>query len=313
MLKYLSLFTAYLMMQHAKTLFLFGVVALTLTGCREPVGTILVYEFDVPAGLPEPEMETWEKAIDRRVNAQRKAAELEVTEENQIRIAVYGERPQFLEHLDWRLSRRGTLEFRVLAHPRIDADLVQRAQEAASEQTGNVRSEEGQIVAKWVPIAEPSVFDRPDATVPFPDYTVTRTVGKQQQALVLMEGPTAMADQIKKVIYGGEDVGELTLRYMLDPPGSLALQELTENYVPSRQEELRHLGALLDAELWGANPIEKMHYDQGILPGTFSSERLRDLISVYHWNQNERVPTGGILPYPLRQVSAREVEGQSAN
>lgn len=286
-------------------------LGLVQTGCREPIGSVLVYEFDVPEGLPSPEMETWEKAVDRRVNAQRKAAEVEILKNNRVQIAVYGENEAFLDHLNWRLSRRGTMEFRVLAHPSVDADLVRRAQEDVSSKTGNVRNDKGQVAAKWFPLADLSVFDREDAKRSLPDYAVTRAVDGREEALVLVTGPTATADQIKKVIYGGEEVGGLTLRYILDPHGSLALQDLTERYLPSNQTQQRHLGAILDGELWGANPIEKVHFDQGILPGTFSTERLRDLIAIYHWNQNERVPTGGILPFPMRQVSSREVPTES--
>ncbi len=290
-----------------------GAAIWVLAQGRETIDTTLVYRFegDTKAHL-------WRRALELRLNGDGRKARVRITQAGELEVGVYGQDPQRLESIRWRLSRRGLMSFRVLADPRVDQEVVELA--AASE-LADVTDSRGQLIARWVPIAR-----RPDGTprVQVESQPVaTRLRDGQKEVLLLIEDdqvfregaeryqrfPAGAVDQsnLLKVIFGG-DLKRLSLTYYLDPYGAMALQVLTELHLPTEdQPEIRSLGFVLDDELWSVQQLTESLADRGMIPGPFTSTELRNLIALYNYNHDDRLETGGTLPTPLRLVEIRSL------
>lgn len=241
-------------------------------------GVIMVYEV-LPSQDPDAgpvDMDKLITAIGRRVNPGGvKEVSVRRYGESAIEIIIPEADADELERIERKISRAGTLEFRILANTTDHPDVIRLAEDSTARQ---VRRGE-QVVALWVPLDEnedqtPILNDPNLATRRTPDgkSEVLAMIDKQNVNGGYLRNATAQPDP---------STGRPSVGFLFDSRGADLFYRLTsDNDKDPTTGFERRLGILLDGSLYSAPNIESPIAERGQITGNFTQEEVDDLVAV---------------------------------
>ena len=282
------------------------------TGIDLGGGTILIYDVttDLPAtepgdatetAPPSPEagassMQTLVAAVARRVNPSGvKEVTIRPYGPDRLEIIVPETGRQEIDRLKRILGRVGAVQFRILANQRDDKTLIERA---VHDDGAEVRNDQGELLAWWVPVAEGQEADlRKYSEIPL--RTVERDGRKITEVLVMNDDFNVTGAHIVRATAGANLAGQRHAQYHLDPAGGRLLGSLTSGKVPGEAGSFtRKLGIMVDGCLVSASPIKEAVFQNGEITGNYTQQQLRDLADVLD---------AGPLPKALSAQPVREL------
>lgn len=236
-------------------------------------GAMMVYEIDkskTPAGqaIDIPKLI---EAITKRVNPSGvKEVTIRPYGVDQVEVAVPNVNSEELAQMKNRISRQGSLEFRILANDRDHKQLVNLAK--AEPDLKQIHDRDGELLGWWVPLADkgdqgivrdpenisrtrnvPKSQDNPsgkvaEVLVVNDDYNVTGAYLNSASAQAGLEGPTVAFGFNTE---GAYKFGQLTAQNVPDPVSGFK----------------RKLGIILDGQLFNAPYIKSKITDRGEISG----------------------------------------------
>lgn len=257
-------------------------------------GTVLVYDVlgDVPLAQPpqadQPNaeeirakvsaMDNLVAAVARRVNP---GGVREVTIRpygpKQLQLILPDTDPQEIARVKRLLSSPGTLEFHVLANQRDDKALIEKA---VAEKGSEVRSEQGRLQARWVPVAKGQASE----IEKYPEIaqrSAQRNGQTINEVLVLADQSNVTGASIVQAtpLVGANN--KASVQYHLDPAGGQQLGILTGNKLPDAVGSFtRKLAIMIDGQLYAAPPIKEAMSQDGDIAGNFTEQQAKDLADV---------------------------------
>lgn len=239
-------------------------------------GVIMVYAIDREAmGDDEPvEMDRLVAAVAKRVNP---GGVKEVTVRpygpDHIEIIIPMADADELERIERKISRAGTLEFRILAN-RTDHDAEIR--EALDSPARQLRRGD-QIIARWVPVDERSAQMYRDSS----NFATRQTPDERTEILVMIDGQNVTGQYLRRVSTGIDQRGADAVDFLFEEKGANLFYRLTSDNVPDPTSGFeRNLGIILDGELYSAPQINSPISSRGQITGRFTREEVEDLVGV---------------------------------
>lgn len=265
---------------------------------RREVGVLVVYEIPesvLPRMVNDQSLEMLLDTLDRRLEAGRRpAGRTRLAEDGRIEALIYRDDPQVMQRQIDRLSLVGSLEFRILAQPGKDDELIELATQSAER---ILRDDQGTALAEWIPLTDRA---QESINAGFVTREVSTDGQHQQQVLVLHDPFDVTGEYLQRASLGffGLD-GTPAIDFIFDVTGARRFGSLTQANLPDAQGNARALGIILDGWLQSAPHIHTTITDRGQITGKFTAEEAEDLADVLN---------SGALPLPIRQVSQRTVE-----
>jgi len=273
-------------------------------------GLILVYEVDQDKKiekrqLTKQEMDNLIAAVSERLN---RGGQEEIIVRNygveQIEIIVpQVKSDQETERIKRRVSRAGTLEFRILADKDVadHAELI-RLGNALDPDQHEVIDKAGNVLGWWRPIRpgeEKSFSGRGYGGI----QTRSVTRGDKQITEVLVENDrydvtggylaSAMPSHDMKT-------GNPSVSFRFNATGARKFGGLTGNHLPEKTQDFTYkLGIILEGELFSAPSIQSTIYERGEITGSFTQEEVDDLVQVLN---------AGSLPTALSEEPIHEMK-----
>ena len=239
-------------------------------------GVIMVYAIDREAmGTDEPvEMDRLVAAISRRVNP---GGVKEVTVRpygpDHIEIIIPLADADELARIERNISRAGTLEFRIVAN-RTDHDSEIR--EALDSPARQIRRGD-QIVARWVPAEERVAQMYRDNS----NFATREGPDGPTALLVVVDRQNATGQFLRRASVGIDERGGDAVDFLFDSRGADLFYRLTSDNVPDATTGFaRHLGIILDGELYSAPTINSPISSRGQITGRFTKQEVEDLVGV---------------------------------
>jgi len=238
-------------------------------------GYVVIFEVQQPDPDRAVPMDRLVAAIKKRVDPSGvKEISIRPYGENRIEIIIPEVDEEERQRIEQRISRAGTLEFRIIANQQDHADLIEQAMRSNRREivTG------GRVRAKWVPINENYVKqyqDRGFAVRPNP------TNQERLEALVVVDRHNVTGDYLRSIAPSVDETGRPAADFRFDSRGAQLFGRLTGENAPEPSTGFqRQLGIILDGELYNAPNIRERISDRGQISGDFSSEELDDLVAV---------------------------------
>ncbi len=206
-----------------------------------------------------------------------------------------------VERIKDKISRAGTLEFRITANPRDNRSIIERARASnANEIYGPKKAgeETPPLLAWWVPVREGR-----ENTFP-PNTFVTRTVrqrGKDvMQVLVVADQFSVTGQYLLRAGTSFDERGRPDVTFHFNSRGAQLFGQLTTLNKPDtvQQDFYRQLGIILDGYLYSAPRIQSPIFDNGQISGDFSQREAQDLADVLN---------AGALPAALNDQPISEL------
>lgn len=199
-----------------------------------------------------------------------------------------------------KISRAGTLEFRITANYRDNRSIIERAKASnASEIYGPKKAgeEKAPLLAWWVPVRENREGSFP------PDTFVTRTVkqrGKDvTQVLVVNDQFSVTGGYLLRAGTSFDEKGRPDVTFHFNSRGAQLFGQLTTLNKPETvQDFYRQLGIILDGYLYSAPRIQSPIFDNGQISGDFTQREAQDLADVLN---------AGALPAALNDQPLSEL------
>ncbi|NUQ66498.1 MAG: protein translocase subunit SecD, partial [Pirellulales bacterium] len=277
---------------------LFAGIAVTATGWPPKLGidlrggVILVYEVDedVKIGGPEDQqaeadaqtgkvdMDKLIAAVARRVNPGG-VKEVTIREygPNQVEIIIPEADEAEIERMKRIISSVGALEFRILANERDHKVLIERAK---VDESRELRSEDGKLLAWWVPVAKGKeqsfagygeILTRP----------VERHGEKLTEILVVKDDFNVTGGYLTRAVPDVDQRGRPCVRFFFNAAGGSRFSGLTGNNLPDEVQNFsRKLGIILDGFLQSAPAIQSTISQQGEITGDFTKQEVQELVDV---------------------------------
>ena len=262
----------------------------------KPRGSILLYttfgsSVPIPKGMTRAElMDKLLAAIDRRLNSgAEKLARVRVLDNGPIFVEVALLRPgdtdrQRVERL---LSRPGMLEFRILANPIKDKQIIERASfdQRTIGKTNTIFMDlktevldaAGKRLAWWVPVK-----GRPEPEFYSPDATVNRRLttenhGLVDEVLVMADSCNVTGEYLTKAEVGAEaDAPRINLTF--NDAGGKLIAKLTGHHLPDKSDHVSYrLGIIIDGELWTAPVIREVTSNKCKITGKFTKQEAAEI------------------------------------
>lgn len=241
-------------------------------------GVIMVYEV-LPSQDPEAgpiDMDKLITAIGRRVNPGGvKEVSVRRFGEKAIEIIIPEADSEELERIERKISRAGTLEFRILANSTDHNDLIRLAEESTARQ---VRRGEN-VVALWVPLEE-----RQDQVSILSDTNLaTRsTPDGKTEVLVVIDKQNVNGGYLRNSMPDNDSrTGRPAVSFLFDSRGADLFYRLTSENAPDPTTDFhRRLGILLDGYVYSAPNIDSPIAERGQISGDFTPEEVEDLVAV---------------------------------
>ncbi len=202
-----------------------------------------------------------------------------------------------------RISRIGTLEFRILATTfrQQYRSYMERAK-AMPENQMELRDEEEHLLAWWVPVArgKEKSFDQPDIATRKASRRNPET-GKLEDTLEVL----VVKDQFD--VNGGyltqatvsESTGRPCVNFRFNSAGAQRFGRLTGSHLPDAEQNAKYLlGIVLDGYLHSAPFIKSAIFDSGEITGDFTQEEVQELVDVLNAGS---LPTA-LSPQPISET-----------
>ncbi len=183
-----------------------------------------------------------------------------------------------VERLKRILSSAGTLEFRILANPKVHEAFIEPA--LALKDETQLKGPGGALLAFWVPVSpkERKSFESD------PDVVKrVRTVGKEErlEVLVIKDEWDVTGQYLVRSVRGLDDKGGYAVHFSFNAAGGNLFGRLTFNHLPDERRNLRYrLGIILDGYLQSAPSIRSTIFENGIIEGRFTAQEVDELVEV---------------------------------
>jgi len=259
----------------------------------------------VPGRESEVNMDQLIAAISKRINP---GGQKEITVRKygvgQIEIIVPDATPEEIERIKDKISRAGTLEFRITANERDHRAIIERAKASPANEVYAEKQpdeEKPRLLAWWVPVSEGRESSFP------PQHYVTRTVeqvrgGKKRrvmQVLVVNDPFNVTGAYLRKAATSFDEKARPDVTFLFDADGARLFGELTTANKPDTvQEFYRDLGIILDGYIYSAPRIQSPIFDRGQISGDFTQKQAQDLADVLN---------AGALPAALNKQPISEL------
>jgi len=277
---------------------LFSGIAIIATGWPPKLGidlsggVILVYEVD-----PQEKRDDQNIDMDKLISAVKlrvdpggiKEVTIRQYGPEQIEIVIPEVDEAEAQRIEDRVSRAGSLEFRILANRRDHDALIERA--LREQDTRVLRDEAGSRLAWWVPVkeGEEGSFDYPEVA------TRTRTYNDKQilEVLVVDDDYDVTGGYLANASPGIDNTGNPSVKFSFDAIGAEKFGALTGSNLPDKVQDFhRKLGIILDGFLYSAPRIQTTIHKEGEITGSFTQEEVQELVNVLN---------AGSLPTALTQ------------
>jgi preprotein translocase subunit SecD len=189
-----------------------------------------------------------------------------------------------------RLTRPGTLEFRILANKHVDKALTDRVQKDPARR--EVLDPSGKRLAWWVPVRAGSErgFDYPEIA------RRTRKAGDREvtEILVVADPHNVTGAYLTQARLQFDRFGQPNVSFTFNDAGGELVGKLTGDHLPNDSTGVSYwLGILIDGELLSAPRIRSKIGNRGEISGSFTEIEASDLAAVLN---------AGSLPVRLRLV-----------
>jgi preprotein translocase subunit SecD len=217
-----------------------------------------------------------------------------LAEGNRIEIVVPSTDPAAVRRVERIVERIGTIEFRVLANalrPE-QKEWIDRAK-ALRENESEVRSNTGEILVWWVPVAKGKEegFESQTGIVV---RKVTRDRQEVMQVLVVKDPYDVNGSYLTRATLDADPNGRPSLRLDFNASGAMRFGRLTGTHLPDPKNEAGYyLGIIFDGWLHSAPMIRAAIYDRAEITGDFTKDEVQELVDILN---------GGSLPVMLRKV-----------
>ncbi|MDR1478758.1 MAG: protein translocase subunit SecD [Planctomycetaceae bacterium] len=280
-------------------------------------GVVLVYDIPQTASNESKRgtdgrisMETMNQlvsAISLRVNpgGQR---EISITPLGQTRVQVIIPHAEDAEvqRIQKVISESGALVFRIVASRAYaqDTNIISLAEPTVNSSIGEIRDTKGELMAQWFP-----VYEGEEAQFRGRQEFLTRERNGKLEVLVLCnDGEDVTGKYITDVGRGSNGV-QPGVTFNFDAAGAMKFGRLTDKNAkdPAQPQRLRHLGIILNEQIYSAPSLESRISDHGIITfgprsGKDGMETLNrdieDLIKILH---------SGALPVELSKEPASKL------
>ena len=291
-------------------------LTVTSTGCNMKLGgssstkTVLVYEVILPDELlgdenADPEKTAQEYVsskmkqiaftLERRIDPKRtKDVSVRQCDSNKIEIVFLENDPAEIARIKKLIPLSGTLEFRLLAsndYPE-DSQLI----ELAGKSDDSVIQGSDGVLGMWIPITEgrENEFDFGNIV------TRTRTVNDAEikEVLCIKDKYNASGLYLNEASVGTDSIGGYCVNLRFNKEGANRFGQLTEENTPDLQHgHYRHLGIVLNGELYSAPRIVARVSDRAEISGNFTESDARTLADALN---------SGALPVKLSKEPVSE-------
>ncbi|MBI3463175.1 MAG: protein translocase subunit SecD [Planctomycetes bacterium] len=249
-------------------------------------GVTLIYEIDteqqeVARALDNTTMGKLAGAISRRVDP--KGLE-EITirpyGENQIQIVVPNADEADVRRIETKVSRQGTLEFRILANRLDHENLIERAQRMPLTARRLTETIDGNEVerARWVPLGEHAVQYADD-----PNFATRVGARKEQEILVVVDAYNITGDLLSNARPTFDQRGRDAVGFEFNAIGAQKFTRLTSENMPTETGGTtfyRYLAIIIDGYLYTAPRLQSVISGSGIIEGEFTKEQVEEDVAV---------------------------------
>ena len=151
----------------------------------------------------------------------------------------------------------GTLEFRILANTKDNADLIRRAQAEPNKTV--LKDSKGNLDGWWVPITQGQ-----EKSFPYPEIAIrTRDKGKEKitEVLVVADSYDITGNYLENSTPGTDRQGRPCVNFTFKPQGGKLFGMMTGANLPDEAQGFtRKLGIILDGSLYSAPSIQKHNW-----------------------------------------------------
>lgn len=243
-------------------------------------GTNLVYDVYPKPGAESSviDMDRLVTTIARRINPGG-VSEISVRPfgEKQIEIIVPNAAdPKDAKRVEQKISRAGTLEFRILVDQTDSRH--DRLRELASKPAADVKDSQGRVIGRWTPMGPEAVKTLSGD----PHFMFRQNLQGQLEILTVVDPDperSVTGAYLSAVRPGVDDMGRNAVHFSFDTQGSRLFGRLTGDNLPTANGK-RHLAIVLDGKLYSAPTINDTITSQGIIQGEFSKDEMNDLAAV---------------------------------
>ena len=249
-------------------------------------GAILVYDVtpleETEEGKATPAAQTFSlektvQAVSRRVNPGGiKEVSVRPFGDRKIEIIIPEADQAEVDRIERQISRAGTLEFRILASRRDSRH--DRTVEQGEKTTGNTIRLDQRVIGRWVPV-DP---DEERTIEGNSDFVTRRDASGRLQVLVIVERSDPVVGKYLSLARPDVDeYGKPSVSFGFNSRGAQLFGRLTSDNLPEADGRLaRHLGIILDGELFSAPTIQSTITDTGRITGSFTQTEVEDLVGV---------------------------------
>lgn len=266
-------------------------ILITVSGKEqaESARPVLIYEVDPTAGKSAVDMDRLIASVDRRLNSgPEKLARVKKLDNGRIEVALLRASETDRQRVYRLLERQGTLEFRILADNRHDAEIIKQAQKDPSKT--EVLDASGKRLAWWVaegPGQKESFAHDEHIT----RRTSTRDSHKVTDVLVVTDSCNVTGAYLTKADAGMDSNGWPCIEFTLDEAGGKLFAKLTGGHLPDNSGMRYRLGIILDGEIQSAPSVISTISQRGQITGNFTKEEVLNLAATLN---------AGSLPVRLR-------------
>jgi len=270
-------------------------------------GVILVYEVDQEKkeepgkALSSSDMEQLIAAIKKRVDPGGvKEVTIRQYGAEQIEVIIPNVDASEAKLIKQRISREGSLEFRILANPHDHQSLIDRAR--LEENARVLTDSQNQRVAWWVPVAQGKEQNFESYIASGEAEARTRQRGDREvlEILVVQDPYNVTGNYLRSAQSSFDSrTGNPAVSFRLDAEGAARFYALTsENRPDEAQGITRKLGIILDDNLQSAPALQSAIRDEGQITGLDDQEEVRETVAVLN---------AGGLPTSLRKEPLSEL------
>ncbi|MDA7978369.1 MAG: protein translocase subunit SecD [Pirellulales bacterium] len=205
-----------------------------------------------------------------------------------------------VEELKRQIVDLGTLEFRITANERDDADAIMAARNLALNQKRVTLN--GIEVARWVPVnRKPERVDSMNAPRfirrEVPD-TADPDADPRLEVLVMLDPYNVDGGYLRRISDGRTPSGDLAVNFTFNAAGSDRFFDLTSEHEPDSDGFKRNLAIALSGELYTAPELNEAISNNGQISGGFDNkDEVNALIAILN---------AGSLPAALNKTPLRE-------
>ena len=200
-------------------------------------------------------------------------------EESTSLLGSYETQIEKLQQIDQNTRPCHKLEFRILANRQDHDELIRLAEKSDETQ---VLDDQGKRLAWWVPVKAKEV-EKFKANLQ--DRIITRTVkhdGIPRLEVLVVNDPHNVTDAfLRRADTNINAYGHISIRFLLSKTGGERLGKLTSENLPDERTGIkRHLGIIINGELFSAPLVLSTIKDAGLICGDFTQQEAESIVDL---------------------------------